>query len=50
LEQTYQYETAEHIHSLSIESVLVKRFVKIVPLLSIGVPVSVEMMAEDLSE
>lgn len=55
LEQTYQYETAEHIHSLSIESVLVKRFVKIVPLLSIGVPVSEEamstsMMAEDLSE
>jgi glutamate synthase (NADPH/NADH) large chain len=50
LEQTYQYETAERIRALSIDSMLLEHFVKIVPLASSNSPALIEMMAEDLSE
>jgi glutamate synthase (NADPH/NADH) large chain len=50
LEQTYQYETAEHIRALAVENVIPDQFVKIVPLASSNVPALVEIMTEDLSE
>lgn len=50
LEQTYQYETAEHIRALAVENVIPDQFVKIVPLASSNVPALVAIMTEDLSE
>ncbi len=51
LEQTYQYDTAEHIRWLSMQDIILERFVKVVPqpasqILQSALPV----MAEDLSE
>ena len=50
LEQTYQYETAEHIRSLSDEKAILERFVKVVPKPTAAVPTPVELMAEDMAE
>jgi len=50
LEHTYQYETAEQIRALSAESILLARFVKVVPKPSTAVPTPVEIMVEDMAE
>jgi glutamate synthase (NADPH/NADH) large chain len=50
LEQTYQYETAEHIRALSSDNILRDQFVKIVSMVASNTPALVEMMVEDLSE
>ncbi|NMC78124.1 MAG: glutamate synthase, partial [Chloroflexi bacterium] len=50
LEQTYQYDTAEHIHLLSAREVVLERFIKIIPHPSSQVLQKVAIMAEDLSE
>jgi len=50
LEQTYQYETAEHIRSLATTEAILERFVKVVPLPAAAVLQMQTEMAEDLSE
>ena len=50
LEQTYQYEIAEEIRSLSAEKAILQRFVKIVPKPSTTGPTPVEIMAENMAE
>jgi glutamate synthase (NADPH) large chain len=50
LEQTYQYETAEHIKEISTQDMIVNRFVKIIPQPASQVLQSVAAMAEDMSE
>jgi glutamate synthase (NADPH/NADH) large chain len=50
LEQTYQYETAEQIHSLCDDKELLGRFIKVVPKPSLAVPAQVKILMEDASE
>jgi hypothetical protein len=50
LEQTYQYETAEHIRSLNTEREILERFVKVVPKPTAAMPAPVELLAEDMAE
>ena len=50
LEQTYQYETAEQIHSLCDDKELMGRFVKVVPQPNLAVPAQVKVLVEDASE
>ena len=50
LEQTYQYETAEHIRSLSIDEIVPLRFVKVVPLPASILLEPIVLMAEDMAE
>jgi hypothetical protein len=50
LEQSYQYETADHIHAFCIENTLVHRFVKIIPQVpAMGIQTTA-IMIEDPSE
>jgi glutamate synthase (NADPH/NADH) large chain len=50
LEHTYQYEAAEQIRALYAETILMARFVKVVPKPSEAVPTHVEIMVEDMAE
>ena len=50
LEQTYQYETADHIRALSTEKTLLERFVKVMPQPPSSVPQPVLMLEEDMAE
>jgi glutamate synthase (NADPH/NADH) large chain len=50
LEQTYQYETADHIRWLSMQDIILERFVKVVPQPASQILQSIPVMAEDLSE
>jgi glutamate synthase (NADPH/NADH) large chain len=50
LEQTYQYDTAEHIRQLTTADAILDSFVKIVPMPASQVLTRVAIMAEDMSE
>ncbi|MBE3143505.1 MAG: hypothetical protein IMZ61_06215 [Planctomycetes bacterium] len=50
LEQTYQYETADHIHAFCVENTLLNRFVKIIPQVPAMLLQTTAIMVEDLSE
>jgi glutamate synthase (NADPH/NADH) large chain len=50
LEQTYQYDTAEHIKEINTQDMIIARFVKIIPQPVLQVLQSVAAMAEDMSE
>ncbi len=50
LEQTYQYDTADHIRWLSMQDIILERFVKVVPQPASQILQSLPVMAEDLSE
>ena len=50
LEQTYQYEAAEHIRMLAREGEIFERFVKIVPMPASQAMARVAAMAEDMAE
>jgi glutamate synthase (NADPH/NADH) large chain len=50
LEQTYQYDVAEHIKLLAEPETILERFVKIVPMPASQILAQVSVMAEDMSE